>query len=55
VHFPELLPMQAPMAYAYVAAISAVGMILFKKGQGLLGRKYVNPAAAAKIVVLLPF
>jgi Na+-translocating ferredoxin:NAD+ oxidoreductase subunit D len=55
VHFPELLPMEAPLAYAFVAAIAAVGMILFKKGQGLLGRKYVNPAAAAKLVVLLPF
>jgi Na+-translocating ferredoxin:NAD+ oxidoreductase RnfD subunit/Pyruvate/2-oxoacid:ferredoxin oxidoreductase delta subunit len=43
------------MAYVYVAVISAVGIIVFKKGQGLLGRKYVNPAAAAKLVVLLPF
>jgi electron transport complex protein RnfD len=30
-------------------------MVVFKKFQGLLGRKYVNPAAAAKLVVLLPF
>ena len=55
IHVPELLPMEAPMAYVYVAAISAVGMVLFKKGQGLLGRKYVNPAAAAKLLVFLPF
>ena len=54
-YIPELLPMKAPMAYMYVAAISAVGMILFKKTQGLLRRKYVNPAAAAKILVFLPF
>jgi electron transport complex protein RnfD len=55
VHIPELLPLQAPQAYAYVAAISGVGLVVFKKAQGLLGRKYVNPAAAAKLVVLLPF
>lgn len=52
---PELLPMTLPMAYVYVAIIAAVGMIFFKKLQGLLGRKYVNPAAAAKIIVLIPF
>jgi Na+-translocating ferredoxin:NAD+ oxidoreductase subunit D len=55
VHIPELLPLQAPQAYGYVAAISGVGLLVFKKAQGLLGRKYVNPAAAAKLVVLLPF
>jgi electron transport complex protein RnfD len=53
--FRELLPLSAPMAYAYVAIIAAMGMILFKKGQGLLGRKYVNPAATAKLLVFLPF
>ncbi len=52
---PELLPQIAPMAYVYVAIISAVGMILFRKLQGLLPRKYVNAAAAAKLVVFLPF
>ncbi len=51
---PELLPQVAPMAFLYVAIISAVGMILFKKLQGLLKRKYVNPAAAAKLLVFLP-
>jgi len=51
----ELLPLTAPMAYVYIAVIVAVGMIFFKKLQGLLGRKYVNPAAAAKLVVFLPF
>jgi ferredoxin len=30
-------------------------MIGLKKGQNLLGRKYVNPAAAAKLLVLFPF
>jgi hypothetical protein len=54
-YIPELLPLKAPTAYIYVALISAVGMILFKKTQGLLKRKYVNPAAAAKILVFLPF
>ncbi len=51
----EILPLQAPYAYLYVAAISAVGVTLFKKLQGMAGRKYVNPAAAAKLLVLLPF
>jgi Na+-translocating ferredoxin:NAD+ oxidoreductase RnfD subunit len=32
-----------------------VGMVVLKKGQGLLGRKYVNPAATAKLLVFLPF
>lgn len=36
----------------YPALISAIGMIVFKKLQGLSGRKYVNPAAAAKFLVL---
>jgi len=52
---PELLPMEAPMAYVDVAIIAAIGMVVFKKLQGLLGRKYVNPAATAKLVVFLPF
>jgi Na+-translocating ferredoxin:NAD+ oxidoreductase RnfD subunit len=30
-------------------------MTLFKKLQGLAGRKYVNPAATAKLLVFLPF
>jgi electron transport complex protein RnfD len=56
--FSDVMPKEAlaaPQAYMYVAVISAFGMIVFKKGQGLLGRKYVNPAAAAKLTVLLPF
>ena len=52
---PELLPITAPWAFAYVALISAVGITFFKKLQGLLKRKYVNPAATAKLIVLLPF
>ena len=51
----EILPLTAPQAYYYVAAIAALGMIVVKKGQNLLGRKYVNPAAAAKLLVLFPF
>ena len=38
--------------YLYPALISAVGVIVFKKLQGLTGRKYVNPAAIAKLLVL---
>jgi electron transport complex protein RnfD len=54
-HSIEVLPLQAPDAYLYVGVISAVGIVLFKKLQGLSGRKYVNPAAAAKLLVMLPF
>jgi electron transport complex protein RnfD len=51
----EVLPLEAPNAFLYVALISLIGLVLFKKLQGLLGRKYVNPAATAKLVVMLPF
>jgi electron transport complex protein RnfD len=51
----ELLPLTAPQAYYFVAGITALGIIVLKKGQNLLGRKYVNPAAAAKLLVLIPF
>ncbi len=47
--------MTAPMAFVYVAIISLIGLVVFKKLQGLAGRKFVNPAAAAKFLVLLPF
>lgn len=53
--FREILPLSAPMVYVYAAIVAAVGMIFLKKGQGLLGRKYVNPAATAKLLVFLPF
>jgi electron transport complex protein RnfD len=45
------LPVDAPGAFIYVGLISMVGIVLFKK---LLSRKLVNPAAAAKFLVLLP-
>ena len=51
----EILPLTAPQAYYYVAVIAALGITLLKKGQNLLGRKYVNPAAAAKLLILIPF
>lgn len=51
----EILPLTAPQAYLYVALISVTGVVLFKKIQGLAGRKFVNPAATAKLLVLLPF
>jgi len=38
--------------YLYPALISVVGLVVFKKLQGLAGRKYVNPAAVAKLLVL---
>jgi len=51
----DVLPLTAPEAYYFVAIISAFGIIVLKKGQNLLGRKYVNPAATSKLLVLLPF
>ena len=38
--------------FLYAALISAIGLILFKKIAGLAGRKYVNPAAVTKLLVL---
>ena len=55
VPIPEVLPLEAPNAFIFVALISMIGMVLFKKLQGLAGRKFVNPAAAAKLLVFLPF
>jgi electron transport complex protein RnfD len=51
----SIMPLQAPDAYVWVAFISVVGVTLFKKLQGMAGRKYVNPAAAAKLLVFIPF
>jgi H+/Na+-translocating ferredoxin:NAD+ oxidoreductase subunit D len=47
----EVLPLLGPDSFLYIALITIVGMVLFKKIQGLK-RKYVNPAAAAKLIVL---
>jgi electron transport complex protein RnfD len=48
------LPVEAPSALIYVALITLIGMVFFKKVMGLAGRKLVNPAATAKFLVLLP-
>ena len=45
----------APNAFVFIALISMVGQVVFKKVQGVGGRKLVNPAAAAKFLILLPF
>jgi electron transport complex protein RnfD len=50
----DVLPLLAPEAIIYVALITLIGMVVFKKVGGLKGRKYVNPAAAAKFIVMLP-
>ncbi|HDQ05350.1 MAG TPA: 4Fe-4S dicluster domain-containing protein [Candidatus Bathyarchaeota archaeon] len=52
--YTELIPTLAGglEQYLYPALISAVGLIVFKKLQGLAGRKFVNPAAAAKLLIL---
>lgn len=51
----EVMPIQPPDVFIYVALISLIGSVLFKKMQGLVGRKLVNPAATAKLLVLFPF
>ena len=54
----EMMPLStlcAPGCFIYVALISFIGLVVFKKLQGMKGRKFVNPAAAAKFLVLLPF
>src|SRR5208283_1330731 len=51
----ELFPLEAPQCFAIIAVMSLVGMVIFKKLVGVTGRKYVNPAAAAKLVVMIPF
>ena len=51
----DLFPLEAPQCFAFVALMSAIGLVVFKKIVGLTGRKYVNPAAAAKLVVMIPF
>ncbi|MDR1991960.1 MAG: RnfABCDGE type electron transport complex subunit D [Nitrososphaerota archaeon] len=59
--FPEMVvgletgvPVEAPLAFFYIALITIIGMVVFKKVAGIAGRKLVNPAAAAKMLVLLP-
>ena len=51
----SMLPLVAPQCFVYVGLIALLGMVVFKKIQGLAGRKFVNPAAMAKLLVLLPF
>ena len=47
----DVLPLLGPDCFVWVALIALVGIVLFKKIQGLAGRKYVNPAVAAKLLV----
>ncbi len=51
--YPLNVTMQGIGMYAYPALIALVGMVLFKKVGGIGGRKLVNPAAAAKLLVLV--
>ena len=50
-----ITPLIAPDALVFVALITVVGVVIFKKLASMKGRKFVNPAAAAKLIVLLPF
>ena len=45
-----IIPLLAPDCFIYVALISLIGLVVFKKVIG--SRKLVNPAAAAKMIVL---
>jgi electron transport complex protein RnfD len=47
----DVLPLLAPECFTWVAFITIIGIVVFKKIQGLKGRKFVNPAAAAKLLV----
>jgi electron transport complex protein RnfD len=38
--------------FAYPAMISALGLVVFKRLAGKAGRKYVNPAAISKLIIL---
>ena len=51
----DLFPLEAPQCFVFVALMSLIGLVVFKKLVGVTGRKYVNPAAAAKLVVMIPF
>jgi electron transport complex protein RnfD len=51
----SMMPLAGPGCFGYVALISLIGMVMFKKALNAKGRKYVNPAAAAKLLVLVPF
>jgi electron transport complex protein RnfD len=48
-------PLIAPDAFIWVGLITMVGEVIFKKLSSMKGRKFVNPAAAAKLIVMLPF
>jgi Na+-transporting NADH:ubiquinone oxidoreductase subunit NqrB len=50
-----ITPLIAPDALVFVALITVVGIVIFKKLSSMKGRKFVNPAAAAKLIVMLPF
>lgn len=51
----ELFPLEAPQCFVFIALITIIGLVIFKKIIGTSGRKYVNPAAAAKLIVMIPF
>ncbi len=51
----ELFPLEAPQCFAFVAGMTVIGLVVFKKLVGVSGRKYVNPAAASKLIVMIPF
>ena len=50
----ELFPLEAPQCFIFVAGMSALGLVVFKKFVGVTGRKNVNPAAAAKLLLTIP-
>jgi electron transport complex protein RnfD len=51
----NITPLLAPDALVFVALITVIGVVIFKKLSSIKGRKFVNPAAAAKLIVMLPF
>jgi electron transport complex protein RnfD len=51
--YPVNVTMQGTGLILYPALISMIGMVLFKKALTSKGRKFVNPAATAKLIVLV--
>ena len=51
----SLMPLAGPQCFVYVGLIALFGIVIFKKLMGLTGRKWVNPAAAAQLLVFIPF
>ena len=48
------VPVEAPLAFFYVAIISMIGLVVFKKLMGLAGRKWGKPRGSSQIPRITP-